>query len=51
MELRADLGAGERSLVELAAREFALHYRAAHAHETTLQVTRAPQGRGLKGTK
>lgn len=38
VELRADLGGGERSLVELAFREFTVRYERLHAHETSLQV-------------
>ncbi|KAJ2952417.1 hypothetical protein O0L34_g6723 [Tuta absoluta] len=39
LELRADLGAGERSLVELAFREFTVRYQHLHRHETLLQVS------------
>lgn len=38
VELRADLGEGERSLVGLSCREFALVYRRPTPLETTLQV-------------
>lgn len=38
VELRADLGGGERSLVELAFREFTVRYERLHALETSLQV-------------
>lgn len=38
VELRADLGGGERSLVALIFREFALTYHHLRAHETDLQV-------------
>ncbi|XP_049867189.1 intermembrane lipid transfer protein Vps13D [Pectinophora gossypiella] len=39
LELRADLGHGERSLVQLAFREFTLRHQRTHAHETMLQVS------------
>lgn len=39
VELRADLGEGERSLVELSFREFSLNYKKANEYETTLQVS------------
>ncbi|XP_034840424.2 intermembrane lipid transfer protein Vps13D-like [Maniola hyperantus] len=38
VELRADLGAGERSLVALTFREFCLRRDHLHPHESTLQV-------------
>ncbi|CAH3878880.1 unnamed protein product [Pieris brassicae] len=39
VELRADLGAGERSLVALTFREFLLRHERLHPHETALQVS------------
>lgn len=39
VELRADLGEGERSLVELSFREFSLNYKKTNEFETTLQVS------------
>lgn len=39
VELRADLGGGERSLVQLAFREFALRLLRERAHETELRVS------------
>ncbi|XP_046964855.1 vacuolar protein sorting-associated protein 13D [Vanessa cardui] len=39
VELRADLGAGERSLVALTFREFSLRRDRLHPHESTLQVS------------
>lgn len=42
VELRADLGGGERSLVELAFREFTVRYERLHAFETSLQVRGPP---------
>ncbi|XP_045785521.1 vacuolar protein sorting-associated protein 13D isoform X1 [Maniola jurtina] len=39
VELRADLGAGERSLVALTFREFCLRRDHLHPHESTLQVS------------
>lgn len=38
VELRADLGEGERSLVELSFREFKLSYEKTHPYENMLQV-------------
>lgn len=38
VELRADLGEGERSLVELSFREFKLHYEKTRPYENMLQV-------------
>lgn len=43
VELRADLGGGERSLVELAFREFTVRYEQLHALETSLQVRLRPR--------
>lgn len=45
VELRADLGGGERSLVELAFREFTVRYERLHVLETALQVTPRLQSR------
>lgn len=39
VELRADLGAGERSLVALTFREFSLRREHLHPHESMLQVS------------
>ncbi|KOB76062.1 Vacuolar protein sorting-associated protein 13D, partial [Operophtera brumata] len=39
VELRADLGEGERSLVDLSFREFSLNYKKTNEYETTLQVS------------
>ncbi|XP_050345761.1 intermembrane lipid transfer protein Vps13D [Nymphalis io] len=39
VELRADVGAGERSLVALTFREFSLRRDRLHPHESTLQVS------------
>ncbi|KAJ8723031.1 hypothetical protein PYW07_004211 [Mythimna separata] len=39
VELRADLGEGERSLVELSFREFKLNYQKTHPYENMLQVS------------
>ncbi|CAK1552704.1 unnamed protein product [Leptosia nina] len=39
VELRADLGSGERSLVALTFREFLLRHEHLHPHETTMQVS------------
>ena len=39
VELRADLGEGERSLVELSFREFKLNYQKIHPFENMLQVS------------
>ncbi|KAF9411175.1 hypothetical protein HW555_009948 [Spodoptera exigua] len=39
VELRADLGEGERSLVELSFREFKLKYQKTHPYENMLQVS------------
>lgn len=38
VELRADMGEGERSLVELSFREFKLKYQKTHPYENMLQV-------------
>lgn len=38
VRLRADVGEGERSLVELSVQQLALHYRRARPHHTALQV-------------